>query len=193
MKTGTSTEYVLLGALMSGPKHGYEMMQFLEAGLEPTWRVGTSQLYALLKRLEQKGHLQSNLETQDTRPSRRIFTLTETGKKTFLDWLKTPTIHVRHFRLEFISKLFFFHNLSLKGGSDLVEAQIQVLRKQQERIRKQEQAEKDRFRTLVYGFKLLTVEGYLKWLSKQAKTFVMNDEQQMSTSNRGMKKNAEEN
>jgi len=48
VKTKPSTEYALLGALMAGPKHGYEIMQFLSTALGSTWHIGTSQLYALL-------------------------------------------------------------------------------------------------------------------------------------------------
>ena len=73
MKTKPSTEYVLLGALFLGPKHGYEIMQFLDSTLQSTWQVSTSQLYALLKRLEHDGLLESNLERQETRPSKRVF------------------------------------------------------------------------------------------------------------------------
>ena len=64
MKTKPSTEYVLLGSLFSGQKHGYEIMQFLESTLESTWRESTSQLYVLLKRLEREGFVHSSLEAQ---------------------------------------------------------------------------------------------------------------------------------
>ncbi|MFH1488123.1 MAG: PadR family transcriptional regulator, partial [Pseudomonadota bacterium] len=140
--------------------------------LDSTWRVGTSQLYALLKRLEQRGQLQSNIETQDTRPSKRVFSLTEAGRKTFLEWLRSPTTQIRHFRWEFISKLFFFHTLSLEGGPELVESQILVMKTQREKIGEKERDEKDPFRKLVYGFKLGTLESYLQWLSERAAVFV---------------------
>lgn len=42
-------EYVILGVLMLGERHGYEIMQFLGSALEATWRVSTSQLYVFLK------------------------------------------------------------------------------------------------------------------------------------------------
>ena len=180
MKSNPSTEYVLLGTLMRGPRHGYEIMHFLESGLESTWRVGTSQLYALLKRLEQKGNLRSNLETQDTRPSRRVFTLTDTGRKTFMGWIIAPTHQVRHFRLEFISKLFFLHDLSLGGGPELIKAQILVLKKHREEILRREQAEKDPFRKLVYGFKMETVESRLRWLNDRAKKFMAAHEKRIN-------------
>ena len=172
MKTKPSTEYALLGALMSGPRHGYEIMQFLDTALGSTWHVGTSQLYALLKRLERDNLLRSGVEIQDTRPSKRIFSLTSGGKKVFMDWLKSPTEHVRDLRIEFLAKLFFFDMLSLKGGNELIKAQVQVLKQMKERIQQKQEKEKDPFNKLVLGFKMVTVESWLQWLIKHATPFI---------------------
>jgi len=172
MKAKPFTEYALLGALMSGPKHGYEILLFLNSALESTWHVGTSQLYVLLKRLERDGFLQSSVETQDTRPSKRIFSLTPPGKKAFLEWLRSPTEHVRDLRIEFLAKLFFFNRLSLKEGSELIRAQVQVLKQIRERIEQRQKEEKDPFNKLIFGFKMATIEAWLKWLIKQATPFI---------------------
>ena len=172
MKTKPSTEYALLGALMAGPKHGYEIMQFLSTALGSTWHIGTSQLYALLTRLEGDNLLGSKLKTQDTRPSKRIFSLTAEGKKLFLAWLQAPTEHVRDLRIEFLAKLFFFDRLSLRGGRELIKAQIQALEQIRERIEQRQEKEKDPFNRLVFGFKIAAVEAWLQWLVKQAKPFI---------------------
>lgn len=175
MKTRPSTEFVLLGTLMSGSKHGYEIMQFLESALEPTWYVSTSQLYALLKRLEESGLLDSSMETQSSRPSKRVFFLTNEGKEAFLNWVHSPTEHVRDFRNEFISKLFFFHNLALEGGTDLVDAQVEILERLKNRLQRRGKMEQDPFNRLVYGYKLDTVKNLIRWLSMQAIAFMEKD------------------
>ncbi len=172
MKTNPSTEYVLLGALFSGQKHGYEIMQFLESALESTWRVSTSQLYVLLKRLEREGLLQSNVETQETRPSKRVFSLTPAGKNAFLGWLRSPVEHVRDLRIEFLAKLFFFHHLSLQGGNELVSAQVKALEEIKGRIQKRQDRENDPFNKLVLGIKVMTVESWLQWLRIEATHFM---------------------
>jgi len=164
-----STEYILLGSLMQGPRHGYEIMQFLDSALKAAWRVSSSQLYALMKRMEKEKLLESSLELQVTRPSKRVFKITERGKKSFLAWLASPTDHVRDFRLEFIGKLFFYHKLSLEGALELIEAQIQVLDGIRQRILKEKREESDPFNILVYDFKLETVKGQIRWLSRSAK------------------------
>jgi len=172
MKDKPATEYALFGALMSGSRHGYEILQFLETGLGPAWRVSTSQLYALLKRLDKEGFVNSTLETQDTRPSKRVFSILPPGRKRFLKWLKSPTDHARDLRIEFLAKLYFFHHLGIQGGSALVNSQISLLEQFQDSLREKKLAEEDDYRRLVYGFRISTLKGWLDWLNNEAAFFV---------------------
>lgn len=165
------TEYVVLGALMSGARHGYEIIRILGCALEATWRLSTSQLYMLLKRLEQEGWLESFAESQEHRPPKRIFNLTRAGKKAFLEWLSTPVEHVRDFRMEFLGKMFFFDSLSLPGAKDLVETQIRVFEKRLDKIRKRPDKEEKGFMKLAYTFKAGNVECLLSWLRQEALPF----------------------
>jgi PadR family transcriptional regulator AphA len=173
MKTQPFTEYLLLGALFLGPKHGYEIIQFLESALESTWQVSTSQLYVLLKRLEHDGLLESRVEKQETRPSKHVFSLTFEGKKAFLEWLRSPVEHIRDLRFEFLAKLFFFQSLSFEGGSELIKAQIKSLKYIKERLQNANKREPDAFRKLVFDIKLITIETWQEWLQKKAKPFMM--------------------
>lgn len=171
MKENPATEYLLLGVLMTGSKHGYDIMQFLNSSLESTWHLSSSQLYSVLKRLEQKEYLKSIIETQDTRPSRRIFTVTAGGRQHFRDWLTKPVEHGRDFRIEFFGKLFFINHLGLKGGPRLIEAQITRFQKLRLKIEKRKKVEKEAFNKLILEFKINTLGNRIKWLSRQAKPF----------------------
>lgn len=172
MKAKPTTKYALLGALMSGPMHGYEILQFLETGLGSALDISTSQLYVLLKRLQKDGLIRSSLEIQQTRPSRRVFSLRSKGKEVFLEWLRSPTEHVRDLRIEFLAKLFFFRNLGLEGGNALVDAQIVLLEQVKKGLSARRRAEKDDYNRLVYGFRISTLTGWLNWLKKEATLFV---------------------
>ena len=172
MKAKQATEYVLLGALFSDPKHGYEIIQFLESALESTWQVSTSQLYLLLKRLEHNGLLESNIQEQEIRPSKRVFSLTSKGKKAFLGWLGSPVENIRDLRIEFLAKIFFLHSFSLKGGNDLVNAQIACLEEIKTKLQKKNERESDSFRKLVFESKLMAVESWQRWLQKEVKPFL---------------------
>ena len=157
---------------MTGPRHGYEILRFLETQMGNAWHVSPSQLYVLLKKLEQEGLLCSRMESQETRPPKRVFSLNSTGKKSFLDWLYSPTEHVRDLRIEFLAKLFFFRHFSLKDGSKLIMAQIQLLEKTKEMIKQRRESENDRFNHLIFGVKIATVVAWLEWLEKEAKPFI---------------------
>lgn len=171
MRTGPATEYALLGAMMEGPKHGYEILQFLDSDLVSTWHVSTSQLYALLKRLERSHLLESKIEPQDTRPSKRVFSITAKGSKAFLLWLKTPTKHVRDLRIEFLAKLFFFDRLALDGAERLVEAQIGVLERIGKKVHQRGKEEGIPYKRLVFGFKETTLKAWTGWLIREALPF----------------------
>lgn len=172
MKTRPSTKYAILGALMQGPKHGYEILRFLESYLDSTWRISSSQLYLLLKKLEAEALLRSDVEIQEKRPSKRVFVLTPSGRKVFLEWMHRPAAHVRDLRIEFLARLFFFNFLSLEGGTRLIEAQIEMLARIREKIKQKEENEKDGFNMLVFGFKKATIDAWLKWLVEEAKPFI---------------------
>ncbi len=172
MKTRPSAEFAVLGTLASGPKHGYEILQLLEQSLGSTWYVSQSQLYSLLKRLEREGLVLSTMQPQEGRPSKRVFSLTPLGRGTFMQWVFTPSEHVRDLRIEFLAKLFFIYHLSLQGADSLLKAQIRVLEHARERITQKRLEETDPYEKLVLEFKLTTLEAWLGWLTKEASVFV---------------------
>jgi DNA-binding PadR family transcriptional regulator len=100
-------ELALLGLLRRHPSHAYELHQALQT-TEPlglVWRLKQSNLNALLNKLETAGYIESVLESQGTRPPRKMLQLTATGRAVLDHWLETPVEHGRDFRLEFLAKL----------------------------------------------------------------------------------------
>ncbi|QTA91059.1 PadR family transcriptional regulator [Desulfonema magnum] len=178
MNDSPTVNYALLGVLMTGPRHAYEILQFMKAHLGFTWYLGRSQLYLVLKRFEKKGFLCSSLKRQDTRPSKRIFSLTPAGKQAFLDWVGSPTDHPRDTRIEFMVKLFFFHHLSLEGGCDVIDAQSQNLRHFLKKLEKMQENEEHPHKKLVLDFRITMMHEWLNWLEKEAKCFIKNIESQ---------------
>lgn len=172
MKTKPATKYALLGSMLSRPRHGYEIMQFLDSFLGSTWHVGTSQLYTLLKNLEKRGLLSSSVKNQESRPSKRVFSLTPSGREVFLGWLHSPAQHVRDLRIEFLAKLFFFTHFDIKGASELIDSQIRILEEIRARIEKREKEETDPFGRLVIGFKVTTIDTWIDWLMVEARPFM---------------------
>lgn len=168
MKARESVDYLLLGALADGPKHGYEILQFLERHFGPAWYVGNSQLYTVLKRLERKGLVCSEVRSQENRPAKRVFSLTAGGRSAFQGWLGKPVQHIRDMRIEFIAKLFFARHMETLRLHRLIDAQQAILHKASERIASRLEKEQDAFARIVLSSKLHMAKGWTTWLQDSA-------------------------
>jgi PadR family transcriptional regulator AphA len=171
MSFKVSPENALLGILMTGPKHGYELHGYMSARMNEFWQLSMSQIYALLKRLEQEGCIISRKERQENRPAKKIFSLTQTGKRRFLSWVQSPVHHVRDFRIEFMAKLFFISELQLDLGDSLIDRQIDLLEEKLGGIEGSKEEITDPFERLLFSFKTAQSSAVLKWLH-ECKRFI---------------------
>ena len=165
-----SPEYVLLGILMTGPKHGYEMHSYFSSHMDQFWRLSMSQIYALLKRMEKNGVVISKSEWQNNRPPKKIFSITQTGKEGFLNWVYSPVNHVRNLRIEFMAKLFFINELKLKRAADIIDKQIAILRETLHLLQHPKEKTMDEFQKALHSFKISQTTSAIAWL-KECKTF----------------------
>jgi PadR family transcriptional regulator AphA len=118
-------EYAILGLLESQPMHGYEMFQqFKNGALGQIVHLEMSQMYAFLKKLERLKYIEAQLEAQGPRPPRKIFRLTEQGRRTFFQWLKEPVERPREIRILFLIKLYFVRQFTPEETGPLIDKQI---------------------------------------------------------------------
>jgi PadR family transcriptional regulator, regulatory protein AphA len=103
-----SPEYALLGFLLTGPSHGYDLHQQFLAELGHVWHLSQSQAYAILKRLENRGDISAHFVTQDKLPAKQMLRITASGRYRFMSWLeKDVSRNARAIRLEFLTRLYF--------------------------------------------------------------------------------------
>lgn len=164
-----SAQPVLLGLLMSQPRHGYELYGQFRRKLGPVWHIGLSQLYAQLRQLEQAGLIVAHTEAQPTRPPRKVYSLTSEGRAAFLEWLRQPTPYLRHMRMELLARIYFFQSLSLPGLEELVAAQKAVCRQQADHYARLA-AGAQGFRRLVLEFRRGQLEAVIPWLDRCCQT-----------------------
>jgi DNA-binding PadR family transcriptional regulator len=158
-------EQALLGFLNQGPMHGYDLHRHAQDELGHIWHMGISNIYGALKQLEKADFVESTLSPQGSRPTRKIYRITRSGRKSFRDWVQKPVPNIRRLRVEFLAKLYFLHKLGLKGAEKLIADQEAIC---QERITgiKQDLAEcgPQDFSRLVFDFRLRQIEATLSWL-----------------------------
>ncbi len=76
-------EYPVLGILALGEAHGYDICRRLHKGIGPIWKLGKSQVYALLARLERDGLVAHERVGQENLPAKNIFSITAMGEGVF--------------------------------------------------------------------------------------------------------------
>lgn len=165
-ESDVSPQPVLLGLLMGKPQHGYELYQEFHRDLGGVWEIGLSQLYAHLKGLEEAALVTAETTPQPNRPPRKVYHLTPEGQEVFLHWVHQPTSYLRHIRVEFMARLYFFRRLSLPGLDQLVTQQKAVCRIQMERFDQLAAESADPFRRLVLEFRHGQLEAVLRWLDR---------------------------
>lgn len=155
----------LLGFLMQEPVHGYALHRRAEDELGRIWYVGISNVYGILRGLEQAGQVESTLSPQENRPPRKVYRITPAGREGFLDWVRQPVPAIRDMRVEFLAKLYFFHTLHLEGVEELIAAQEAICRKQIERLEQRAgKCAQGDFHRLVLEFRRRRTKASLDWL-----------------------------
>ncbi|MBN1954547.1 MAG: helix-turn-helix transcriptional regulator [Anaerolineae bacterium] len=158
-------EQALLGFLLQGPAHGYDLHRQVQDELGRVWYVGISSVYAALQQLEDDGLVQSTVVAQADRPARKVFQVTAGGREHFVAWVRRPVLVIRDVRVEFVARLYFFRVLALDGVEHLISEQESVCRQQLERLA-QDAAEcaPDDFYRLVVAYRKGQIEATLNWL-----------------------------
>jgi DNA-binding PadR family transcriptional regulator len=157
-------EYVILGLLMKGDMHGYELHHHLSSGFGSIWYSGMSNIYALLKRLEFTKKVISKVEVQNNRPSKKVYSITPEGQEVFLSWIHRPVERIRALRLEFLAKLFFMRELDIGGTDTLIKKQMKICQENLDRMLQRNEKCSDEFDHLVYKFKICQIDAILQWL-----------------------------
>src|ERR1044071_933268 len=100
----------ILGLLAVRARHGYELLDCFRdsSQLGEVWRLSTSQLYAVLKRLEAQGLTEGHEVTVPDAPTRTEYRLTDAGQDRLHAWLNdlAPSASINRVRVEFLSRLY---------------------------------------------------------------------------------------
>lgn len=167
VKLPLKIEHALLGFVRRQPMYGYEIYQRMVASSEIglVWNLKQSMLYAVLARLENEGYLRSTIETQDSRPPRKILSLTPRGEEAFVRWVAAPVKHSRDFRIEFLAKLYFALQDGAEPARALVQRQRQATRATVEAIQRQaNDMQHHSYDWLVLQFRIGQTAALLDWL-----------------------------
>ncbi len=115
-----SLPYGILGLLTYKESTGYDLTKIFDDSLNNFWHAQSSQIYRELGRLESEGLVTSRSVIQDNRPNKRIYAVTEVGRKAFTDWLGKAEPARENPHNSLLMRIFF--------GADDAEATLAMLR-----------------------------------------------------------------
>jgi PadR family transcriptional regulator, regulatory protein AphA len=120
--------YALLGLLLSGPSHGYDLARQFTAGsaLGDVIHLSPSHLYALLGRLERDGMIAGEQQDAGNHPRRRVYHLTPAGEQAVQRWIDGPVSHPREMRIDFPLKLYIARGFGTERVAELIDRQRAV-------------------------------------------------------------------
>jgi PadR family transcriptional regulator AphA len=85
-----SLEHAILGFLNYRPYSGYDLKKFFDKSVRHFWPADQSQIYRTLSRMSQNGWVEIEVIPQESRPARKVYHITETGRQELRNWLVTP-------------------------------------------------------------------------------------------------------
>lgn len=162
-----SPDEVILGLLLAKPSYGYELLdRFREPDhLGRIWNMSTSQVYAVLKRLEGEGAISGQPIPQPDAPPRTEYCLTPQGEARLNAWLADPhpPVSVHRIRVIFLSRLYIATLLGLPTDG-IIHRQLTVCKTQLKKIQANILSSSSPIEVLTLQFVASQLESAIAWL-----------------------------
>jgi len=84
-------DIVILSAFLQGPAHGYELKQRIDISFGQFYmRASTGSIYTRLAKFEELGYIEGWREQQEKFPDRKVYQITDAGRKRLVQLIATP-------------------------------------------------------------------------------------------------------
>jgi len=164
-----SPDEVILGLLKAAPAHGYDLLERFRdpAHLGRSWNMSTSQIYAVLKRLEQENAITGEPIPQPDAPPKIEYHLTPQGEARLEAWLADPQppISIHRIRVVFLSRLYIAALLN-RPSEGIIARQLAVCEAQLEKVQKGIEATPSPVEKLTLEFVAGQLEAAIAWLNR---------------------------
>ncbi|MDL9938526.1 PadR family transcriptional regulator [Gordonia sp. ABSL1-1] len=84
-------EHAILVSLAERPGTGYEIGQQFDRSIGYFWSATHQQIYRTLKKLHTDGLVSFESVSQDGRPDKKVYTISDQGRKVLAEWAMSPT------------------------------------------------------------------------------------------------------
>lgn len=167
-----SIQYAILGLLSWKPMTGYDIKKLMENSSILYWSGNNNQIYKSLVQLHENGLVTAQVQHQEGTPSRKIYTITETGLSALKEWtLSDP--EVPEFKKDFFVQLAWARVLNDEEIDRLLSAyekelQLQLAYQKEKHARRSGYPDRDQREKLLWNMMAQSVisscETELRWI-----------------------------
>jgi PadR family transcriptional regulator, regulatory protein AphA len=166
-----SIKHVILGFLSESPLTGYDLKKKFSDSEILHWSGNNNQIYRTLVELHQAALVTIDVEYQENKPPRKVYTITEKGLAVLHEWLKS-TPELPQFRSPLLAQLMWADHINRADLREMVSnyaaillEHVLTLREHLRRARAQEQTEIEGFREQLLRHRLSLYELELQWVA----------------------------
>ena len=128
---------VLMGLLLGGPRHGYELKRLLEKDLSPLFSISSAPIYYTLRKLEEEGLVVKWTEVKGRRPQRYRYSLTPKGREEAKRLILKNITQIQRPLFNLDISLYFLNFVPSEEVLPLLRERFKELRKLRFLLRKQ--------------------------------------------------------
>ena len=119
-----SLAHAILGLLHDEPMTGYDLKtKCFDRSIAHFWPADQAQIYRTLEKMAGDGWVTFEVEAQEERPNRKVYSLTPSGQGELMRWLRSEELPLTPVREPFLVQLFFAHLLSDEEARGLLTKQ----------------------------------------------------------------------
>lgn len=160
-------DILILGQLLTNPKHGYEIKKNVQEALGESFEINNNLLYPALRRFQEMGAVTKEVEKADGKPDRHVYLLTKMGEEIFGELVRDFPRKAASNQMEFLVRVALFDRLEPELQLEILHKRLTVLEEELERSRQFDQVQsKKRFTTQVIRFKMAHTEHERAWVKQ---------------------------
>ena len=134
-----SLKHAILGFLDMTPLSGYDLKKMFDASVNFYWPATHSQIYRTLNRMLEDGLVTQEIVHQEDYPDKKIYHVTDEGRRKLRDWLVTPGEELPTVRHRLLVQLAWADRLENEEIITLLETYADKLRRRLELYHSQDQ------------------------------------------------------
>lgn len=168
-------DILILAQLSAQPRHGYEIKKTLQQVLGGELTLNNGVLYPALRRFEEMGAVEREVERQQGKPDRHIYHLTPLGREILHDLLVEFPPPLARDQVEFIVRVSYFDQLEPDEIRDILLARRAERRRSVEHMERilamveEERLPMPAFARRTLEFREAEVRHELEWIESLAR------------------------